>query len=177
MNLIRKAGLLAGIVNSVRSQYGKTLNEGSAAQDVLHDKAQISSIPESSISPSSWASYQTVPLEEYSSEFLMRADELFRNVQERVPRARCKRKKGSFSFRLKNGSTAAKILIFENHKGKTSGNWAIDRDGVYVLFRTTDDVQNTIGVAPRHHERFTYEYVEDGSLDRIVENLRDAVAD
>ena len=50
-------------------------------------------------------------------------------------------------------------MIYETAKGKINGNDPLLSDGIYVLVRTKADENGrtrTIGVAPKHDERFAY---------------------
>jgi hypothetical protein len=126
-------------------------------------------------------SYQTVSLAKYSPEFVKLATKVFEHVAHQVGHARARRYKGSFSVRASSGpQTAAKVLIYESNLGTRCGNWPDLRDGVYVLIRVNGEIgdsiwvnlnkrpdltrkidrNNTIGVAPKHQERFAYFRVE-----------------
>jgi hypothetical protein len=91
-----------------------------------------------------------------------------------------------------NSQTIAKIIVFEQGKGKVNGKWpAHFPDGVYVLVRTSgatairiweihrDELRtpglepsSTIGIAPVHDTRFAYVRVADQhELGRIAELL------
>ena len=103
--------------------------------------------------PFTEASYQTVPLVEYSPALRGRATALFQLVTERVGAARAKEHKGSFSvLAASSEATAAKIMIYESAKGKINGHDLRLADGVYVLIRVHKSARCTIGVAPMHHE-------------------------
>ena len=117
------------------------------------------------------ASYQTVPLAEYSPALRGRAAALFQLVAERVGAARAKEYKGSFSvLAATSEATAAKIMIYESAKGKINGRDLRLADGVYVLIRVHGSARRTIGVAPMHHERFAYFRLLDGQgLDEIAD--------
>jgi hypothetical protein len=103
-------------------------------------------------------SYQTAPLVDYAAPLRERAAELFRLVSERVGSARAKAYKGSFSvFAQSSDATAAKVMIYEAGKGKINGTDPLLGDGVYVLVRVpSHGPGRTIGVAPKHDERFAY---------------------
>lgn len=130
-----------------------------------------------SFSPWAEPSYQTVPLADYRLEWQTLAAGLFDSVSRRVGGTKAKKYKGSFSVLAASGSgTAAKILIYQSNRGKTCGNWPEIPDGVYVLVRTSGaigeaiwgtlsgrldlieeiDHDKTIGIAPKHSERFAY---------------------
>ena len=102
-------------------------------------------------------SYQTAPLVDYSPALRERATELFRRVEQRVG-SRAKRHKGSFSvIATSSDATAAKIMIYESGKGKMNGPDPELLDGVYVMIRLPGSATGrTIGVAPKHHERFAF---------------------
>jgi len=103
-------------------------------------------------------SYQTVRLAEYDPALLRRASALFRLVAERVGISRTREYPGSFSvLAASSDATAAKIMIYEAGKGKMNGPDLRFADGVYVLIRLPGHATGrTIGVAPKHHERFAY---------------------
>lgn len=104
-------------------------------------------------------SYQTGPLSDYTAALRERAADLFRRVSERVGSSKAREYKGSFSiFAQSNDSTAAKVLVFEAGKGKINGADPQMEDGVYVLIRVPSHSLRgrTIGVAPKHDERFAY---------------------
>ena len=121
--------------------------------------------------PFTEASYQTVPLVEYSPALRGRATALFQLVTERVGAARAKEHKGSFSvLAASSEATAAKIMVYESAKGKINGRDLRLADGVYVLIRVHKSARCTIGVAPMHHERFAYFRLLDGQgLDEIAD--------
>jgi hypothetical protein len=71
--------------------------------------------------------------------------------------ARAKAHRANFSvIAASSDATAAKIVIYEAGKGKINGHDPQLGDGVYVLVRVHGTTARTIGVAPRHHERFAY---------------------
>ena len=121
--------------------------------------------------PFTEASYQTVPLAEYSPALRGRATALFELVAERVGAARAREHKGSFSvLAATSEATAAKIVIFEAAKGKINGRDLQLADGIYVMVRVHGSARCTIGVAPMHHERFAYFRLLDGqNLDEIAD--------
>lgn len=120
------------------------------------------------------ASYQTVPLVEYSPALRDRATALFQLVAERVGAARAKEHKGSFSvLAATSEATAAKVMIYESAKGKINGRDLRLADGVYVLIRVHGSARSTIGVAPMHHERFAYFRLLDG---QDLEEIADFIA-
>ena len=120
-------------------------------------------------------SYQTAPLSEYDPSLLDRAATLFRRVAQRVGPVRAKQHKGSFSFiAASSDATAAKIVIYEAGKGKMNGPDPHLVNGVYVLIRLTGNATGkTIGVAPKHHERFAYFRLQDG---QELEEMADFIA-
>jgi hypothetical protein len=124
--------------------------------------------------PFTEASYQTVPLVEYSPALRERATALFQLVTGRVGAARTKEYKGSFSvLAASSEATAAKIMIYESAKGKINGRDLRLADGVYVLIRVHGSAHCTIGVAPMHHERFAYFRLLDG---QGLEEMADFIA-
>ena len=102
-------------------------------------------------------SYQTAPLTEYDPHLFDRAALLFQCAARRVGH-RARRHRGSFSvIAASSDATAAKIVIFEAHKGKINGPDPHLVDGVYVLIRLPANATGkTIAVAPKHHERFAF---------------------
>jgi hypothetical protein len=140
------------------------------------------------------ASYQTVPLEEYSQEFQTVAHRLFQRVSDIIGTRQPKPYPGSYSFFAATSSpTVAKVIIYEDGKGKVNGNWPDLRDGVYALIRANDEIgdriwnellpaqlpveldranrDTTIGVAPRHSEQFAYIRVTEQNLEAIARYL------
>ena len=113
-------------------------------------------------------SYQTAPLTEYRPEFQTLAREIFEHVQSSVGPRRAHRFKGSYSFFAHgNPSTLAKVVIFENDKGKVNGHWPV-RDGVYVFTRCAAGEPDSIGVAPAHSERFNYHHITRETLNEAL---------
>ena len=140
------------------------------------------------------ASYQTVPLEEYAQEFQGLAHRLFQRVSDIISARQPKPFPGSYSFFATTSSaTAAKVIIYEDGKGKTNGDWPDLRDGVYGLIRANDQIgdriwnellppqlpaeldranrNTTIGVAPSHTEQFAYVRVTEENLEAIARYL------
>ncbi len=119
-------------------------------------------------------SYQTAPLIKYSSTLQRMAVDLFQRIAQRVGVRRAKQYKGSFSiFATTSQVTVAKIVIHEAGKGKMNGDDPLLANGVYILVRTAGN-QNararTIGVAPKHHERFAYfKLAADQNLDEMAD--------
>jgi len=120
------------------------------------------------------SSYQTAPLNLYDPDLAGRATALFRCVAARVGH-RAKRHRGSFSVIAgSSDATAAKIVIFEAGKGKTNGPNPHLANGVYVLIRLPGDATGqTIGVAPKHHERFAFFRLQDS---QDLEEMADFIA-
>ena len=134
-------------------------------------------------------SYQTAPLSAYSGENQRAAEDLYGKIAQLG--ARTKRYKGSYSvFDRSSPETIAKIVIYEEGKGKTNGGLHL-RHGIYVLIRANGTAgernratlaannllaalpsSDTIGVAPAHGERFHYLRVEDTNINRCIELLR-----
>jgi hypothetical protein len=113
------------------------------------------------------ASYQTAPLTSYGKQHQDFAEKLYNALSPRLGLQLSKKYKGSYSFFLKEaGPTSAKIIIYEDGKGKTNGEWPIYRDGVYLLLRCDRNEKGTIGVAPKHSERFRFIPV---ALERLEE--------
>ena len=137
-------------------------------------------------------SYQTAPLSEYSSVLRIRAEELFEIVSQQIGRM-SKRYKGSFSiFSNSSNETAAKIVIYQRGLGRENGNWPPLADGIYVLVRCNGgagraiwngdllrssgyherlDPERTLGIAPKHHERFAYFRLEAEDEIRAIADL------
>ncbi len=143
-------------------------------------------------------SYQTARLREYSAGFRSVAERIFSLTREKVPDSQTVEWPGSFSIlATTTQETAAKIIVYENGQGKMNGTWPRLDDGVYVLVRVNGQVgehiwQNmssnnsnpfyklcrrmsqdlTLGIAPKHHERFAYFPVMAGeSLQDIADLL------
>jgi hypothetical protein len=134
-------------------------------------------------------SYQTVPLSTYSEENQRVAAEFFHMIIRLG--ARTRRHKGSYSvFGRSSQETVAKIVIYEDGKGKLNGALSL-RPGVYALIRAngTAGEQNratlaakgllaalptsdTIGVAPAHAERFHYLRADDTNVNQCLEMFR-----
>lgn len=137
-------------------------------------------------------SYQTAPLTEYSSRLLRRAEELFEIVDQQIGQ-RAKRYKGSFTIGAQSSSeTAAKIVIYRRGLGRENGAWPSLADGIYILVRCNGgvgraiwdsgllrssaynqrlDPGQTLGIAPKHHERFAYFRLESEDETRAVAEL------
>jgi hypothetical protein len=139
-------------------------------------------------------SYQTIPLEEYSQEFQGVARRLFQRVSDIIGTHQSKSYRGSFSILAATSqATVAKVIIYEDGKGKINGNWPDLRDGAYALIRANDEIgdriwnellpdelsaelyhanrRNTIGVAPSHSEQFAYIRVTEQNLEVIARYL------
>lgn len=139
-------------------------------------------------------SYQTVPLEEYSQEFQGLAHRLFQRVSDIIGTHQPKPNRGSYSvLAATSQATVAKVIIFEDGKGKTNGYWPDLRDGVYALVRANDEIgdriwneflptqlplepdranrNTTIGIAPSHSEQFAYFRVTEPNLEAISRYL------
>jgi hypothetical protein len=134
-------------------------------------------------------SYQTAPLSAYSGENQRAAKDLYEKVAQLG--ARTKRYKGSYSiFGISLPETVAKIVIYEDGKGKTNGGLHL-RHGIYVLIRANGTAgernratlaehgllatlpsSDTIGVAPAHGERFHYIRVDDTHVNQCLDLLR-----
>jgi hypothetical protein len=124
------------------------------------------------IPPLPATSYQTAPLLDYAVALRERAAELFRLVSERTGPTGSREYKGSFSiFAQSSDATAAKIVVYEEGKGKINGTDPLLEDGVYVLIRVPSNASGrTIGVAPKHDERFAYfRLAPDQNLDRMAD--------
>lgn len=125
-----------------------------------------------SLPPLPATSYQTAPLVDYTVALRERAADLFRRVSDRLGPAKAKEYKGSFSFFAQSSdATAAKVVVFEAGKGKINGTDPLLEDGVYVLIRVPSHSHGrTIGVAPRHDERFAYfRLAPDQNLDGMAD--------
>jgi hypothetical protein len=121
-------------------------------------------------------SYQTAPLGAYSPAFQWRASDLFQRVEKRLGSSRVTEYKGSYSiFAITSSATAAKIVIYESGKGKMNGFDPTLADGVYILIRTARTQGNrtrTLGIAPKHAERFGYfRLMDDQSLDEMADSI------
>ena len=136
-------------------------------------------------------SYQTAPLEEYSQELQGIAHRLFQRVSDIIGTHQAKEYKGSYSiFAATSSPTVAKVIIYEDGKGRTNGDWPDLRDGVYALIRANNELgdriwkellppqlpaeldranrNTTIGVAPSHSEQFAYIRVTEHNLEAIA---------
>ncbi len=139
-------------------------------------------------------SYQPIPLEEYSQELQATAQRLFERVWHIIGAHQPQEVKGSYSILADTSSArVAKIIIYEDGKGKTNGDWPDLRDGVYALIRANVEIgdriwnellpdelpaeldhanrHTTIGVAPNHTEQFAYVRVTDENLEAIARYL------
>lgn len=134
-------------------------------------------------------SYQTAPLSAYSGENQRAAEDLYEQIAQLG--ARTKRYKGSYSiFGISLQETVAKIVIYEDGKGKTNGGLHL-RHGIYVLIRANGTAgernratlaehgllatlpsSDTVGVAPAHGERFHYLRVDDSNVKQCLDLLR-----
>jgi hypothetical protein len=124
---------------------------------------------------SGFPSYQTAPLVEYSPEFQALAEELFGKTAALVGGGTSEKHKGSYSFHARNGNTAAKIIIYERRRGKENGAFPMLQDGIYVLLRTQRSAPNTLGIAPKHEERFYYRRVSAADLDGAAHDIADVL--
>ncbi len=95
---------------------------------------------------------------DYAVALREHAAQLFRLVFERTGPTGSREQKGSFSiFAQSSDATAAKIVVDEEGKGKIKAPTPRLEDGVYVLIRVPSNAAGrTIGVAPKHDERFAY---------------------
>ena len=133
-------------------------------------------------------SYQTAPLSAYSAENQRAAAEFYDKIARLG--ARTKRYKGSYSILgLSSQETVAKVVIYEEGKGKVNGELTL-RPGVYALIRANGTAgernratlaangllaalssSDTIGVAPAHGERFHYLRADDTNVNQCLELL------
>ena len=137
-------------------------------------------------------SYQTVRLDEYSLAQRELADEVFARTMKLCSGSRLKTYAGSYSVFTQSGATLAKLVIYEMGLGKMNGDWPDWRDGVYVLVRADGrgdrfwrDIvpklpaetrrrlirDETVGVAPKHDERFAYFRIDHEDIDLAVNLL------
>jgi hypothetical protein len=139
--------------------------------------------------PDRTRSYQTAPLTEYLSSFQKRALELFSKIKQRLGEGNAKASKGSFSIVSSAGHhTVAKIIIYENGLGKANGDLRDLSDGVYLLVRASGPVGDriwnsevaglgrmerarTIGIAPKHAERFAFALVSEQDDDEEIAGI------
>ncbi len=165
---------------AVAGQGGEAV-AGQAANAGIVAASAAAPVPESTAADTNPPSYQTASLDEYRREFRERAEELFRRVKHQAPPGKTKRWKGSYSILANAGNvTRGKIVIYEKTKGRMNGDWRPMEDGLYVLVRADDEASEriwqalrsdfphlgnrfhrevTLGVAPKHHERFAYSRV------------------
>lgn len=122
-------------------------------------------------------SYQTAPLTDYRSEHRNLAERIFRAAAAQLRPALVHSYKGSYSFFGDHRKeTVAKIIIFEQGVGRVHHDWPIERDGVYVLLRVHGETDKpTVGIAPRHAERFTYQCIGAADADAVVQKIVAAV--
>jgi hypothetical protein len=137
-------------------------------------------------------SYQTAPLTSYSRTLFERAEGLFKIIKRQIgPKAQ--QYKGSFTaFASSSSETAGKIVIYQQGLGRENGLWPTMSDGVYILVRCNGssgraiwqasalwsntywerlDPQRTLGIAPKHNERFAYFRLEPEDKIEIVAAL------
>ena len=129
------------------------------------------------VPPLPTTSYQTAPLLDYAAPLRERAAELFRRVYPRTGPTGSREYKGSFSiFAQSSDATAAKIVVYQEGKGKINGTDPLLEDGVYVLIRVPSNAAGrTIGVAPKHDERFAYfRLAPDQNLDQMADFIATA---
>lgn len=141
------------------------------------------------------SSYQTAPLEQYSPEFQELAGKLFALVGDRVRQTQAKKYKGSYTFTATSTQgTAAKIIIYEERRGKVNGRWPGLGEGVYVLLRVNEPtapqiwqrvsseypaifhrmrIEDTLAIAPAHSEQFAFFSVRN---DDDCENIAEIVS-
>lgn len=138
--------------------------------------------------PNARYSYQTAALFTYNKDYQRTAKDLCEKTAELGARARAH--KGSYSILgTSSEETAAKIVIYEDGKGKMNGGLHL-RDGVYVLIRANGTAgqrnrtilaekglltllsADTIGVAPSHEQPFHYLRVDDTNVNQCLELLR-----
>ena len=121
-------------------------------------------------------SYQTAPLSDYQPQYQRLAESLFATIKGRVPSAKAVKYKGSYSFIRKDGKTMAKIIIIEANRGRKNRDFAVEDDGVYLLKRCDYAGSETLGVAPKHDERFTYSKVDPMGASPLADALTDFLA-
>lgn len=184
---LRKAGsgpMRANVAAPVKapesSLHGSKASEPEAGKpkatpDAVGNSNLRSQVPEVARNVSGFPSYQTAPLVEYRPEFQALAEELFGKTAALVGGGASEKHKGSYSFRARNGSTAAKVIIYERQRGKENGAFPMLQDGIYVLLRTQRSVPNTLGVAPEHEERFYYRRVSAADLDGAAHDIADVL--
>ncbi|MGC9973627.1 MAG: hypothetical protein ABSE56_23915 [Bryobacteraceae bacterium] len=165
---------------------GTDVVESTAADSSLSDMEALESLSTVHREPS----YQTAPLVEYDPVSRERAFELFSCVEERVGSTKARAYKGSYSILSSRGSqTVAKIIIYENGLGRMNGEWPSLPDGVYVLIRAEGligdriwstvpkiadilDRTRTIGIAPKHSERFAYLMLSEHDREQIADLIQ-----
>jgi hypothetical protein len=115
-------------------------------------------------------SYQTVPLTDYRREFQSLAEALFQRLSSSgITGGSPVKYKGSYSFLDLEHRTIAKVIIYQDGLGRKNGPFPALDDGVYLLVRSDEESPNTIGVAPKHNERFTHWPIDANELDRVPE--------
>jgi hypothetical protein len=124
------------------------------------------------VPPPPATNYQTASLLEYAAALRERAADLFRRVAERTGPTGSREYKGNSSiFAQSSDATAAKIVVYEEGKGKINGTGPLLEDGIYGLIRVPSNTAGrTIGVAPKHDERFAYfRMAPDQHLDQMAD--------
>ena len=121
-------------------------------------------------------SYQTATLEEYNQDFQDLAERLFRETVALVGPDGSKKHQGTYGFPGQDGTTAANIVIYQRNLGKSNGSFPMIRDGVYVLLRTKLGAANTIGLAPKHEERFNYRRITEDDLESAAQEIADLIS-
>ena len=119
--------------------------------------------------------YETAPLSDYRPEFQTVAEELFQKAVALIGREAAEKCAGSYSFLAKRGTTAAKIIIYERGRGREIGAFPMLRESVYILLRTQQTAQKTLGIAPKEEERFHYLRVDPADLDAAAQDIADVL--
>lgn len=165
---------------------GRTKKNMHESLTVLEDKRSLLTTEEDL--DLSGPSYQTAPLSEYGAQHQQIAEDLFVRISNWG--LRTVKYKGSYSiYMAPSHETAAKIIIFEEGKGRLCGGSHFQA-GVYLLVRangpagerntaalaaqsrlTAFPSSDTIGIAPAHRERFRYLRVDDTTIDSCLELL------
>jgi hypothetical protein len=154
-------------------------SESPRGDDLFLAASEVNTLDNRTSNSLTGPSYQTAPLVEYPEKLQDVAEDLFEAVRPRIGN-RTKRYKGSFSLLARSSSeTAAKLVIYQRGLGRENGRWPALANGVYVLIRCNGsvgaairergllssphmrlDASRTIGIAPKHDERFAYYLLE-----------------
>jgi hypothetical protein len=137
----------------------------------LYSPATIASSAPTNAAPG----YQPACLDECSRELQALAEQVFEKTASLAGQTMSQKGNDGYSFRSEGGGTAARIIIYQRHHGTETGPFPMLHDGVYVLLRTRASAPNTLGIAPRHEERFNYRRVNEINLDDVAREIADVL--